>query len=128
MAKKSFRPQSAKAPAYPRLVEMERGSLRTWGLAAMGGLLLGGAACSKKSCEVTVLGESAPVRIAALVDAGAPTTAPLLPPGEPPPARIERTQPNQAKQALIEGRGLGEMRTSGTSVAPRVRAKKHKTP
>jgi hypothetical protein len=43
MAKKDFRPVSHKAPRHPKPSELTRSSLRKLGLAALGGLLMGGA-------------------------------------------------------------------------------------
>ncbi len=39
------RPIPSSTPDYPRLPELDRGSLSRWGLVAVGGLLLGTAAC-----------------------------------------------------------------------------------
>jgi len=47
MTKKSFRAQKVPRPDYPRLGELDAGALRTWGLAAVGGLLLGGGGCAR---------------------------------------------------------------------------------
>jgi hypothetical protein len=91
MAKKSFRVQETKAPSYPRLVELQPGALRRWGLAAVGGLLIGGGACKRQELSGvmvrTDVERGVQVRAAA-VDSGGPT-APLPPPGEPPAARVE---------------------------------------
>jgi hypothetical protein len=47
MKKQAFRAQKVARPAYPMLGELDAGSLRKWGLAAVGGLLLGGSGCAR---------------------------------------------------------------------------------
>lgn len=65
MTKKSFRTQAASGPRYPRLSDLRPGSLRRWGLAAIGSLLLGGAGCRRTAGEVAARGsvktDAAPV-------------------------------------------------------------------
>ena len=67
MTKKSFRTQNASGPRYPRLSDLRPGSLRRWGLAAIGSLLLGGAGCRRTAGEVAARGsvktDAAPVRV-----------------------------------------------------------------
>jgi hypothetical protein len=45
MAKRSFRKIHSPGPDYPVLVEVERSSLRSWGLVGLSSVLLGGAGC-----------------------------------------------------------------------------------
>ena len=74
MAKKSFRPQHSGLPGYPILRDVDRATVRRWGLV---GLLLGGAACT-------------------------PARAELPPPGEPPLQRVESkpaTKPDASPNA-----------------------------
>jgi hypothetical protein len=47
MKKKAFRAQKVARPGYPMLRELDAGALRRWGLAAVGGLLLGGTGCAR---------------------------------------------------------------------------------
>jgi hypothetical protein len=96
MTKRSFRATKTKQPSYPRLVDLEAGALRRWGLAAVGGLLIGNAACTRttgaptakpaenkaeKASESTASepphGGIVPVQRIASVDAGAPDTRPI---------------------------------------------------
>ena len=51
MDKQSFRARATRQPAYPKLADIERRSLRSWGVAAAGSLLISGAACSRVQGE-----------------------------------------------------------------------------
>jgi hypothetical protein len=122
MTKRSFRATKTKQPSYPRLVDLESGALRRWGLAAVGGLLIGGAACtrttgepaarptepkSEKAGGSTVIapplgGLVAPQRIAP-VDAGRPDTRPAeATKAEPPKTKVKgrRDKPPVDRAAL----------------------------
>jgi len=129
MAKKSFRRQPEKGPSYPRLVDLQPGFLRRWGLVAAGGLLIGVGAC-RKHPEPTA-GVAMPERLneellrqahAALkVDAGAPALPPtILPPGEPPMARVESKTATQTKTAVESGSAVGKKAKKHTD-RPRLR-------
>jgi hypothetical protein len=117
MTKKSFRPGETKQPDYPRLLDLERGSLRSWGLAAVGGLLLGGAACTQaqgetvapkadesskvqKSPHAQKATTSTPPAHAVLPDAGAVPSPTIPMPGAPPPQRIEDKSANTPSAAV----------------------------
>ncbi len=101
--KKSFRAQEAEAPLYPRLLDL--GALHRWGLGALGGLLLGSAAC-----------RTDPPRLAGVVmpppdppsmdrpDAGIREPLPL-PPGEPPMPRLLPTPVTEKSAAAMSSRG-----------------------
>lgn len=47
MAKRRFRPSSSVAPQYPRFAEVEEPRLASWGLATVGGVLVGLSACKQ---------------------------------------------------------------------------------
>jgi hypothetical protein len=81
MAKKSFRARKADGPNYPKLTDLQPGALRRWGLAAVGGLLIGGGGCTRTS-GVPIAREpvvhstaqsGAQNHVAPLPDGGAPT-------------------------------------------------------
>ena len=112
MAKKSFRTQAAPPRDYPRLVELEPDALRGWRLIVVGGLLLGGAACTRPEQEKRLAGE-APVVRAHHHDAG--------------------TQPDGKEDLLGQHEDLSlatgllkGSRVSGTGMAPRIQHKKIK--
>jgi hypothetical protein len=98
MKKKAFRAQKVARPGYPMLGELDAGALRKWGLAAVGGLLLGGAGCARSPgapppatlTTQAATGTATETGTGTEPDAGAP---PVLPPptaGVPPPERVER--------------------------------------
>jgi hypothetical protein len=83
MAKKAFRAQKTQVSSYPRLADLRPASLCRWGLAALGGLVLAGAACTPK-----IQGRLPTARVPAVkLDSG--VAQPLPPPGEPPAAWVE---------------------------------------
>jgi hypothetical protein len=83
MGKKSFRPIPCSTPDYPSLPEVDRGSLARWGLVAVGGLLLGTAACKpaqpNRPPGAAELRRPAPVAVAdaGTADASAPNPTPV---------------------------------------------------
>jgi hypothetical protein len=109
MSKKSFRARKTGGPDYPRLADLEAGTLRRWGLAAVGGLLIGGSACartrtagetevpktvtstvvSKPAHEHSLHGQSGS-RDGGAADGRAPGPLNPPPPGVPPVQRVER--------------------------------------
>jgi hypothetical protein len=101
MAKQSFRARQAQGPKYPRLADLETVTLRKWGLTALGGLLLGSAACNRPTGELTasraqdelLKEKAAHARAARAVDSGAPAMPAIEPPGQPPMLRV---QPHEA--------------------------------
>ena len=83
MSKKAFRPQVDSRPSYPALAEVGPRTLARWGLCALGGLLVGTAACKPKVTErvagaMPVL-RAPPVVTAPLADAAVPDATPPLP-------------------------------------------------
>jgi len=106
MKKKSFRERQADGPQYPRLKDVNAGVLKKWGLAAVGGLLLGGAACTRNSgappatrnAELLVQ-KAAQARALQGLDAGGPAAPYLGPPGEPPMDRAELEKANREREA-----------------------------
>jgi hypothetical protein len=122
MTKRLFRATKTKLPGYPRLADLEPGVLRRWGLAAVGGLLIGGAACMRttgepaakpaetkaaKAGEPTATapphGGIAPVQRIVQVDAGAPDTRPAeASKAEPPKTKVKgrRDKPPVDRAAL----------------------------
>jgi hypothetical protein len=98
MAKKSFRPQKSSSPSYPILREVDRGTVRRWGMV---GLMLGGAACT-------------------------PAKAELPPPGEPPLQRVE-SKPSPKPDASPDTDTIETVKvTLGKPRAPRVEEPKRK--
>src|SRR5512140_609601 len=83
MKKRAFRAATTKQPSYPRLADLEPGALRRWGLVAAGGLLIGGAACTRAA------GEPAGKNAATKAEKAGPS-APTHPPtaGVPWPPRV----------------------------------------
>jgi hypothetical protein len=83
MTKRAFRAATTEQPSYPRLADLEAGALRRWGLVAAGGLLIGGAACTRAA------GEPAGKHAATKAEKAGPS-APTPPPtaGVPWPPRV----------------------------------------
>lgn len=120
--KKFFRTQEAQHPNYPRLLDV--GALRRWGLAALGGLLLGSGACRNDLLEVGGL----PPRLAGLqvqpklpasrdagsADAGVPAPPQFLPGGEPPVERIQKPAAAAASQKKHAKKRRAVLRPPGT--------------
>jgi hypothetical protein len=116
MTKKAFRPRQAPSAAYPRLVELAAPALRRWGLVAIGGVLLGGVACTRTAGAPPpashtvgnngVKGESVPARLVPHIDAGefVPPTA-VPPPGEPPMDRVEQSGADASRHGTNAKRG-----------------------
>jgi len=100
MEKKSFRPRKPQSPSYPPLREVNRGTVTGWGLATLGGLLLGGA--------------------------GPARAEPLPPPGVPPVERVEKKP--EGKAAPDAGTPEPVAAQMGKPVAPRFEEGKRRAP
>jgi hypothetical protein len=135
MSKKSFRARKNSGPDYPRLADLDSGGLRRWGLAAVGGLLIGGSACkqtpvageaelprtvsatelSQNVHERSARGESPGARDARVPDGG--RAAPVIPPlsGVLPVQRVDATVPPPGEPPLqrVEKEGSNQGGTSG---------------
>jgi hypothetical protein len=123
MGKKSFRPTPSSTPDYPRLLELDHGSLARWGLVAVGGLLLGTAAC-KPSQPDRLSGAAELRRLAPLAFADAATADASAPKPMPTPDAGTATSP--ASTALEEPFGPlppnpRRPRLRGGMAVPRVR-------
>jgi hypothetical protein len=105
MEKKSFRHRKPQAPSYPRLRDVDRGTLTSWGLATLGGLLLGGAACTPAHAD--------------------PEPRPM--PGVPPVERVEKAPEGKSAAAPDAGATETVVVTMGKPVAPRFEERKGKT-
>ena len=109
MTKKSFRAHQVPRPGYPMLRDLDAGALRKWGLAAVGGLLLGGSGCARSPgapppaslTTQAATGTATETRTGTGPDAGA---QPVLPPptgGVPPPTRVEREKASAALRVAM---------------------------
>jgi hypothetical protein len=100
MKKKAFRERKAEGPKYPRFGDLNSGALRKWGLAAVGGLLLGSAACTRTTSvpPATTTKTEQQIEKTAIVprapDAGESAAPYIGPPGEAPMDRAELEKAN----------------------------------
>lgn len=101
MGKRSFRPRKPQSPSYPPLREVDRCTITGWGLATLGGLLLGGAACSPAHADPPM-------------------------PGAPPLVRAEKTPEGKAASSPDAGAPDPGTVQMGKPVAPRVDEGKRK--
>ena len=106
MKKKSFRERKTGGPQYPRLKDVNAGALKKWGLAAVGGLLLGGVACTRNAGAPPVTRndelpaqKAAQDRTAQVLDAGAPAAPYPRLRGEAPMERAELEKMNREREA-----------------------------
>lgn len=105
MEKKSFRPKKPASPTYPVFREVDHTAMTGWGLAALGGLLLGGAACTPAHADQPPPGEPPAVRVerkpdgkaVRSPDAGAPETTTVLHAGRPTAPRVDEDKPKSGK-------------------------------
>jgi hypothetical protein len=135
MSKKSFRKQPARDPSYPRLVDLQPGFLRRWGLVAAGGLLIGSGACKSpertagvvvqdhRSEERAELQARSQARTADRLDSGAPEPPVLPPPGEPPMARVESKTATQTTTADESDSAAGKKKAKKHQDRPRLRGR-----
>jgi hypothetical protein len=98
MSKKAFRPQVDPRPSYPALAEVGPRTLARWGLCAVGGLLVGVAACKPKVTE-RVAGAMPVLRATSVVTA--PPADAAAPDATPPPSTTADASP----KASSTGRG-----------------------
>lgn len=97
MQKKSFRPKKPASPSYPLLREVDHNTVSRWGLATLGGLLLGGAACTPAHADPPMPGVPARARVEKKndgkavrpPDAGAPTVTTVVHMGKTAAPRID---------------------------------------
>ena len=98
MPKRAFRSSTNAGASYPSLRDLARGPLSRWGLCALGGLLLGGGACTpvrgESSAEQT---GTPPPKARPTPDAGAPS--PLRTLGVVAPQRIDEAPPKSPDHA-----------------------------
>jgi hypothetical protein len=110
MQKKSFRPKKPASPSYPLLREVDHHTVSRWGLATLGGLLLGGATCTPANADPPMPGVPPRARVeqkddgkaVRLPDAGAPTVTTVVHMGKTSAPRVDADKAKAGEAAAAK--------------------------